>query len=208
VRLPVDEPAVFANYAHLLYTGVLPIYDEPKKLEGLGELTAVEIEEKYPDYCTAISQAVEKENAMLGKLYVLCEKIQDRSAKQALLAAFVESILQERGNGSRCFPTDDMIHEIYDGTLESDPLREFLVDCYVYKGHSGWMSSKYDALPHEFLHDVLVGMFKGRAEPADSSKVEDAKFYQEKLQEVEDVDQKNEEKGEENEKKKEEQEEA
>jgi len=31
VRLPVDKPVVFAHYIQLIYTGVLPMPDEPEK---------------------------------------------------------------------------------------------------------------------------------------------------------------------------------
>jgi hypothetical protein len=185
IRLPEDEPDVFAIYVQLLYTGKLPIYEEPSKPEGLTRLTRAEGEKEYPEFYASVHAAVNREYIMLAKLYVLCEKIQDVTAKCALLSAFVESTLKVRVDGSQSFPPTQPIRHIYQGTLTSDPLRAFLVDCYVYEGYIGWAYEKYHNFPHEFLYDFMVGAYQVRTAPMDKSRTKDAKYYIDKLVEPE-----------------------
>lgn len=183
IRLPEDEPDIFAIYVQFLYTGKLPIYEEPSKPEGLARLTRAEGEKEYPEFYASVLAAVDREYTMLAKVYVLCEKIQDVTTKRALLSAFVESTLKVRVDVSQFFPPTQPIRDIYQGTLTSDPLRAFLVDCYVYEGHIGWAYEEYHDFPHEFLYDFMVGAYKVRAGPKDRSRVKTAKYYLDKLDE-------------------------
>ena len=71
------------------------------------------------------------------------------------------------------------------GTMEQDPLRTFCVDSYVMYGSSKWIKHKYDQYPHEFLHDIMLGMFEQRKVPKYQIRTNPAKYYQNKLLELE-----------------------
>jgi hypothetical protein len=185
IRLPEDEPDVFANYVQFLYAKKLPIYKELSKPEGFTPVITAKGKKEYPEFYASMLAAAQREYTMLAKLYVFCEKIQDVTTKHALIFAFVESTQKVRGGITQLFPITQVIRHIYNGTLASDPLRAFLVDCYVYMGHSGWAEEKYDKFPHEFLYDFMVGTYKVRTAPMDKSRIKDAKYYQDKLGKLE-----------------------
>jgi hypothetical protein len=180
VTLPVDDPDVFANYIQLLYTGVLPVQDDPKKPVSDDQLSEEKAKEAKVECMIAMAVAAKLEFAILGKLYVFCEKIQDADAKYALLAGFIEAT-KIRDDNCMHFCNIPIIGLIYAGTLTFDPIRDFLVDCCVLRGTINWVNAEYKSFLHEFLFDVMKGMYKDRARPDDRSRVEDAKHYQDKL---------------------------
>ncbi|KAF1920334.1 hypothetical protein BDU57DRAFT_544064 [Ampelomyces quisqualis] len=171
VKLPFDEPEVFAAYAQLIYHGTVPDYDGPHELVG----DSCEGEERACD--KEIIAASDKMYSILGRLYVLCEKIQDAVAKPILLVAFVDAAKVLRGNGSNYYPDDPTVTAIYSGTSPSDPLRKYLVENYVYFGWSSWIPKAYSDLPHEFLFDVLRAMYREREAPRDTSILQDRQYY-------------------------------
>ena len=190
VKLPVDEPEVFAGYVQLLYTGLLPMYEEPQNVESVQADAGTKKQDSKRrkiarEHKEAQSTAIHRSYEKLVKIYIFCEKIQDITAKRTLLAAFVENSLKEDDSGSHTFPDATIVRSVYGGTLTSDPLRAWLVDCYVIHGHGGWSEDKYTNFPHEFLHDVMKRMYAERGAPKDRGKTRDVKYYQDKLLEVE-----------------------
>jgi hypothetical protein len=188
VKLPVDEPEVFTNYMQLLYAGVLPIFDDPQKPKvDPKTMTEDEIKKAETNFDKLVHIAVTKVHTMLGKLYVFCEKIRDATGKQTLSESFIKECSEVRATGSRYYALSSVVTNIYSGTLPSDPFRAFLVDCFAYVGHSGWISgnTKYDDYPHEFLFDATVEFHKARPGPQDRSRVNDTKYYLDKLNESE-----------------------
>jgi hypothetical protein len=65
VKLPVDEPGVFANYVQLLYTGVLLVFEDPGILDT--DVSTVTDGEK--------KKAATVVHTRLTKLYIFCNKI-------------------------------------------------------------------------------------------------------------------------------------
>jgi hypothetical protein len=106
-------------------------------------------------------------------------------AKQALLVSYVRECSEIRSDGSEQYPDAFIIRYIYSGTLSLDPLRAFLVDCFVYHGHSKWVSKNYKDLPHEFLHNLVVGMYEVRTGPKSTRRLRNTKYYLNKLTEFE-----------------------
>jgi hypothetical protein len=164
VRMPEDEPEVFANYVQLLYHGVIPIYDELEQAVASNTLAkGITSEQKSAEHLKqAVASAAQQEYNTLAKIYVLCEKIQDTATKRLVFAAFIEATTKKRVDTRRHYLDSRAIRFIYAGTLASDPLRTFVADCYVLVGNSSWMESA-DFYPHEFLYDVTLGMLKERA---------------------------------------------
>ena len=186
IRLPVDKSDVFANYVQLLYDGVVPIYEESKASITSPTMAGEKGAEGHdPELTEAIRMVLCQQYTMLVKLYVFSEKIQDITAKRALIAAFVETSSKVRSDGFRYFPPGSITAAVYDGTMSGDALRQYLVDCYVLRGHSEWSVNSYTSYPPEFLYEVMTGVFKGRHVPKHNSRIEDAKHYQDKLIESE-----------------------
>jgi hypothetical protein len=65
VKLPVDDPGVFANYVQLLYTGVLLVFEDPGILDT--DVSTVTDGEK--------KKAATVVHTRLTKLYIFCNKI-------------------------------------------------------------------------------------------------------------------------------------
>jgi hypothetical protein len=182
VELPVDQPEVFANYVQLLYSGALPIFDKPERPKmDPKTMTREEVKNMDADFEQLIVGAVDRMYLMLGELYVFCERIRDIAAKHNLLVAFIKESSRSRANGSTYYPDQLVVEHVYPNTLPSDPLREFLVDCYVYVGHSKWISGGYKDFPAEFLFDFMVSIYQVRARPEDRSRLKDTDYYLEKL---------------------------
>jgi hypothetical protein len=187
IKLPVDKPDVFANYVQLLYSGVLPIFDDPKKPDiHPTTMSRERVKKIEADFKALTVIAVDKVYTMLGKLYVFCEKIQDDTSKKDLLVSFIKASCQTRADGSVYYPDQLVVRRVYSGTLPSDPLREFLVDCYVYAGHSKWIGQDCkDILSPEFLYDFMVETYRVRPRPEDRSQIENTNYYLEKLKALE-----------------------
>jgi len=66
VRLPVDEPDIFADYVQLLYTGALAVY------KGSQKHTKRTTKKHKTSVAMDMSKAVNKANTKLSDLYVLC----------------------------------------------------------------------------------------------------------------------------------------
>lgn len=185
VRLPIDKPDVFANYVQLIYAGILPIFDEPEKHEEGPEDTTEDVKkQKEQQLSEAVGAAMDELYPTLTKLYIFCDKVQYISAKRVLLASFVEAATTLRRNGKFYYPDHTTATDVYANTLTSYPIREYLVDCFVYKGNPDWMHAEYACYPHEFCFDVLVGMMKKEG-LLENRGIPDAKYYLSKLDELE-----------------------
>jgi hypothetical protein len=113
------------------------------------------------------------------------EKIQDIHSKHLLISAFVEASQKKRTDGKSYYASPMEIRAVFNGTTEADPLREWLIDCYVYKAHNGWVAERSPESYHpEFMFAVMVGMIRERASPTNSEKVCNAAGYRAKLRSV------------------------
>lgn len=145
VRLPEDKPEVFAEYLLLRYRGTTPL-------------------SKVPTDTSIGRDAIAELQWSLSRLYVFAEKIQDLTAKRAILTTIIESTNIKSINGSTYSVGCGPIHLLYDGTTASDPMRRFLTRSGVAFGQASW-SEDAPSYHHEYLVDVVAGMWKDRPRP-------------------------------------------
>lgn len=178
-EFPTESADAFENYVQLLYTGALPIQDLPAKPNADGDILSA--------WKEALCDAVHQTCSALYKLYALCTRIGDNTSKRVLLAAFLKQASTLRSNGTVYRPDKFAIANVYDNTAAKDPLRMFLVDCYVYEGTSDWVyeAGEKSKHPPAFLADFMSVMLERRATPDYASRLTDAKFYQDMLRALE-----------------------
>jgi hypothetical protein len=135
IRWPTDDMEVVRTYVNLVYTHTIASRDNGGELTGL---------------------SLTQELFFLGQLYVLCERLLDVSAKNAIIAAII-AVTGEPTNNGWVAPPTVMIKHVYEGTPESSPLRRLLVDMYLCLDTAD-LSDKTARLPHEFLCDFTVAL--------------------------------------------------
>jgi hypothetical protein len=152
IKLPEDEPEVFANYLELVYRRTVHSIMAPDSADLQNDAYYEEFMARVWEYQTS-----------LCRVYVFAEKVQDITAKKLLLTALVESTLLKNNNGNSYLPMFEQVNIIYNGVPSSDPIREFLTDCHVSLGREGWPKA---SLYHpEFLDDVMDGIWRLRPQP-------------------------------------------
>lgn len=152
VRLPEDDPEIFARYLPLLHSGKAPIFRGPGSSDSEdGQI--VEEDKMLKDYGTFMD--------ICSRLYIFCEKIQDISSKQALFLSIVQASTVRDAKGKRSYyPVKcTLVNTLYDGTTASDPVRSFLVDVVVWRGHDRWIKYLLGYII-EFLQNVVAQMYK------------------------------------------------
>jgi hypothetical protein len=112
VRLPEDDPTVYATYVHHLYTGELVV---------------------QPDEQKPVKELLSEQHRMLCSVYVLAEKILDIETKNAVFHAMLEMRYTKQSNGKICGPSCDGVNVIYKGTVVGSPARRLMVDLYSYR---------------------------------------------------------------------------
>ncbi|KAF1950233.1 hypothetical protein CC80DRAFT_539697 [Byssothecium circinans] len=132
VTLEEDDPEMFGLYLQLIYYDNIPIIQEPvTEPEALINATADQIKEQKDQFRAKIEGSSKKEYETLSKLYGLCEMLQDISAKNHIIAAFIEASKRLREDNHNYFPTEVAIGIVYRLTTTFDPLRRLCVDMYV-----------------------------------------------------------------------------
>ncbi|KAF2679122.1 hypothetical protein K458DRAFT_259155, partial [Lentithecium fluviatile CBS 122367] len=114
VKLPEVEAEIFELYMQLLYT------EDPSN--GF------------------INNDVTAEYIRLFKLCVLCEKLQDRTAKNRVIDAVVELSKKVKVDGNIWLPGASAVSILYEGTTSSSRMRTLLADFLVERGHDHWLS--------------------------------------------------------------------
>jgi hypothetical protein len=155
VALPYDNPETFALYIQLLYNNMIPLQepvsiyvDEAQQVKKTDEALKQEV-----------VAAVNQELDSLCELYVFCEKMQDPTSKKLVVKAMVEHTNKERPDTSRYYPGANCIETVYQGTVSGDPMRKFLVDCYVWRGKEDWFkAADCDHFHPKFLYDFAIRM--------------------------------------------------
>jgi hypothetical protein len=165
IKLPEDEPEVFANYLELVYHKTVHSFIAP---DSAGLRNDSSDTTNLVAYYEEFRARVWKYQTSLCLVYVFAEKVQDITAKKLLLTALVESTSLEDINYHSYLPMSEQVNIIYNGVPSSDPIREFLTDCYVSLGREslgsgGWPKA---SLYHpEFLDDVMDGLWQLRPRP-------------------------------------------
>ncbi|XHF97178.1 hypothetical protein AWENTII_000779 [Aspergillus wentii] len=129
VKLPDEEPNIFTLYLHWLYYGALPVYCDKPGLAGNSEYLE------------------------LAKAYVLGDKLLDSKFQDTVIDAIIEKSLSKAKDGASWYPVGEVIEYVYCNTHESAPIRELLVDMYVYYGYSDWLRdyNEPENVPQPFL---------------------------------------------------------
>ncbi|KAI4634342.1 hypothetical protein J4E83_001660 [Alternaria metachromatica] len=140
IRLPEDDPEIFNIYINFLYTGnvVTNAIEEPKTATHIvGEMH------------------------VLGRLYVIGEKLQDKATKNSAIKSLLEVAYEKDANGKIYSPSIDTITYVYRGTCAGSLGRRLLVDLWV-KISPEYMAKNAETLPKEFLIDLAVALLADR----------------------------------------------
>ncbi|KAJ4384502.1 hypothetical protein N0V86_000101 [Didymella sp. IMI 355093] len=158
VKLPDDDPHVFANHLPILYTGSVPTCQEPIKIttDGATEKGKAEADRKHK---FAMAKAFRDSWNLVVRLYTFCENIQDLQTRQLLLVAMVQETNISTGDKQQHHPGPRSVTLLYNGTVDGDLVRKFLRDTGVWYGHEGW-SSHVSLYPQEYLANVVAGMWE------------------------------------------------
>ncbi|KAF2827712.1 hypothetical protein CC86DRAFT_290487 [Ophiobolus disseminans] len=116
VELSEDDPEAFENYIQLIYQDLAPIGKAPES-----DINTIH----HPQRQSGIQCA--------KQAYVWCDKVRDHKGKNTLIAAFIEPSSKTRENKRKYFPTVASVKIVYEGTMDSDPLRNFSLTatCYL-----------------------------------------------------------------------------
>lgn len=134
IKLP-EETCIesFANYLNFAYHEKLPTE----------EITIISNEGFK---CTEVPYEV------LGKIYVIGERMLDESVRNAVVREFIRLTTMKAPDESRRFPGESTITIIYDGTSTGSPMRRVMVDFYATLGIMTW---PYKGQHPEFLEDLV-----------------------------------------------------
>ncbi|KAI4959674.1 hypothetical protein J4E86_003397 [Alternaria arbusti] len=118
INFPDDDPGIFALYLNHLYTGQLPITTKTK--EELKILTPA-------DFTILVT---EQYHAVFS-VFVLGEKLQDLSTKNAMMEAALATTKLQGPAGRWQTPTARTANMVYNGTPASSLARSFLTDTWT-----------------------------------------------------------------------------
>ncbi|KAK3698454.1 hypothetical protein LTR37_016925 [Vermiconidia calcicola] len=110
-------------------------------------------------------QKSEDENGypMLGKLYVLGEKVLDKKLQDRVLDAIVATTRRKTENGMRFFPSRQVIKEIYGSTTSNSPARRLMVDLDVVHALAPWVGADETEHHPDFMFDLTKALIVERA---------------------------------------------
>jgi hypothetical protein len=134
IKLPEDDPQVFATYVNLAYTNKITTI----------ESGALDAAQKFAKECNA-----------LCKLYVFSEKLCDTQAKNSTVHALVALSGDTVSYGKTFNPDTGAISVLYAGTLSTSPARQLVSDWWT-DTNVDYIQTHSDKLPRDFLVDVLL----------------------------------------------------
>lgn len=137
VKLPDDDPDIFATYIHWIYFGTV---------HTVTELTA--------------KPAEDSEITSLVKAYIMGDKLLDPTFQIATINAISMRIEFKAENDDLCKKLQDAITYAYSNTCESSPIRQVLVNIFANCGESGWLSGWTPPVP--FFPDLTYALLKVR----------------------------------------------
>jgi hypothetical protein len=130
VKLPEDDPDIFALYEQVVYTGQIPLFDdEPERtfIDYTGESGS------NRTTCTSLEKC-QHEYEALAELYVLAEKLQDLKARNTTVEAIIREVIHEVATVAEnpCLPSLAAITIMYSKTPRHCPGRQVLLDCFMF----------------------------------------------------------------------------
>jgi hypothetical protein len=150
VKLPEDDPHIFALYLNYVFNGQLATMGKtPEEFATLGLL------EFY--------KHIHHEYEEVSRLYILAEKLQDVATKNAELAATMDISQTESVGGLRALPSPRSIQIIYAATLAGSPARRLVADMWstlsVYEILSELQTHQMHS---DFVEDLAEAMEENR----------------------------------------------
>ncbi|KAF2018357.1 hypothetical protein BU24DRAFT_421346 [Aaosphaeria arxii CBS 175.79] len=91
-------------------------------------------------------EEINKEYIDLCKLYSLCEKLDDRIAREAI-------VIRMHKMAPRATPPFECVNVIYQGTMSDSPMRKLLVDILLRAGVDDDLNACRDSVKEEFMQD-------------------------------------------------------
>ncbi|KAF2827589.1 hypothetical protein CC86DRAFT_405708 [Ophiobolus disseminans] len=150
VKLPKDNPRTFAVYLNFIYTGRLTTMRKTQE-----ELSAVD--------CDTFIRHIESEYQEIFELYVLAEKLQDVSAKDAALTAAIDVTQMESSDGKWRIPSFDTCNNVYEGTPEGSPARRLITDMCSGLPMAGIvLYIRAKSVHKDFVNDLTTALDKTR----------------------------------------------
>lgn len=153
VRLPEDEPEIFAIYVHWLYYGTVPVVcDETVEMKGVEYLN-------------------------LAKAYTLGDKLMDVGFQDATIDAIVDASQVGLADGSLWYPGMQIVQYVYHNTKESASIRTMLVDMFLMAGTGTWLRETKDrsTVPQPFLFELAAELLDLRG--GIRSTIEPSKYH-------------------------------
>ena len=150
MRLPNDDTETFELYLHFIYNEFA---------------------------CSSESAYTYQERKSLTELYVLCEKLQDISAKNCVVQALVAIIYKTRENGLWGMPCPEEMDIIYKGTVKGSLARQIYLDVFTYSVKVEYFVrtplDEYE-YPGNFLQELAINLMKKRP-PVNTASVHPAR---------------------------------
>jgi len=136
VRFPEDNPEIFGIYMNLVYTGLVLTdnIDHPKSIT-----------------------IITNEFDVLARLYVLCEKLQDKAAKNSAVESLIEVSKETSEDKKFTAPRPDTIALVYQGTCAGSLGRRLMVD--LWRRIPADFLTKYTyQLPTDFFVEFAIAL--------------------------------------------------
>jgi hypothetical protein len=160
VKLPEDDPEIFAIYINLVYTNTVATRraEDPKTRDALPA-----------------------ELIRLSHLYVLSEKLCDTAAKNATIEATLASAEEKDTDGKTAIHGWRSIRTMYEGTPKGSPGRRLIVDLWTNSSfQTDYLEENEVHLPRDFFFDVMLALGKERQAAGNHvAKRYDASLYME-----------------------------
>ena len=144
IPLAEAKPETFQLYLHHVYTGKFPV--EQLSDNKFGERSWAELK-----------LASRELYVTLLPVYVLAGKLQDVSAKNAVVEAIFNMAMQKNSDGSMALPPEDFLHLINDATPQDSPLRQLVVDLWA-DADIDVIKECIPGMPRDVLQDLLISI--------------------------------------------------
>lgn len=158
--LPQEDVDHVWRYVHFLY--VCPTLTSlPTSLTGWLTLAQTKtIAAKVPSYTAGVTPR-EAELTLLCRLYVLGERFQDASFKNAIIDAMVANHREDTEKGQAYSPRGVDTSIIYGGTRAGSPGRKLMLEMHL-RGGMGSSQSDHGQYDEGFLTDLCVVLLEDR----------------------------------------------
>ena len=151
LRMPNEDPEVFALYEQLIYNGSIPF--------AVRTTRGPEEENSLLKCARCERKTCDKEYQLLCGLYVLAEKFLDLDARNKAIAALHAKMKNSHNRdvgprSSFCYPSPKAISIMYNGTIEPSYGRRLLTIGIVYHSSGDAMLPNTDLVPATFFRDI------------------------------------------------------